>query len=448
MIPAFSFDNLISWILQAIIIASLGALLPLVLRIRHPKSQLAYYHAILLLCFALPWIQPWQDTLAVMTAHPASVATPVNVFSSGDVVAGILVLGAVAKLCWLGLGFWQLRRYRRFAIPLTPSPEPIREARRLTGTDALFCLSRHVSGPATLGYIDPVVLLPMYFESLDVEEQRSIACHELLHVRRKDWAVTIVEEVVCALLWFNPGVWWVLAQAKLSREQLVDAEVVKLTAREPYLKALLSMAVVSRSQWALPAASFFTQGHLIGRMRLLLKESKRSLFGLCISYATVGILLALTAGISFIWLPLLGEAHTVALSPQPRPLMYIRLLGTKTLLPAGVESATNFTIPVPAGRGRFNVQYFGPTGVVGGPAPGFENGFLALPPPPLPPPPPNGPLGFLGTRGVRMIRPGEVASAKEVERLRKALGERAEVEVIQGEDGTVQRVSVRARRPE
>ena len=451
MIPGISFGNLTSWILQAIIVASVGALLPLVLRIRHPRSQLTYYHAILFLCFALPWIQPWQDTLAVMTAHPASVTTPVNVISWGDVMAGILVLGAGAKLCWLGLGLWQLRRYRRFSIPLTPSPEPIREARRLTSTDALFCLSRDVSGPATLGYIDPVVLLPMSFESLDVEEQRSIACHELLHVRRRDWAVTIVEEVICALFWFNPGVWWVLAQARLSREQLVDSEVVKLTAREPYLKALLSMAVVSRSHWALPAASFFTQGHLIGRMRLLLKESKRSLFRLCVSYAAVGIVLALTVGIAFIWLPLLGEAHTVALSPQPRPMMQIRLLGTKTLLPVGVESGTTFTMPVPAGKGQFNVQYFGPTGVVGGPAPGFENRFLAPPPPPPPPPPLNagsGPSGFLGARGIRMIRPGQVASPEEVEQMRRAFGERAEVEVIQAEDGTVQKVTVHARRPE
>ena len=45
------------------------------LRIRHPRSQLAYYHAVLLLCFALPLIQPWQDSLASGGAILASVAT-------------------------------------------------------------------------------------------------------------------------------------------------------------------------------------------------------------------------------------------------------------------------------------------------------------------------------------------------------------------------------------
>ena len=61
--------------------------------------------------------------------------------------------------------------------------------------------------------------------------------------------MTMVEEIFSAFLWFNPGAWWVLAQARLSREQLVDSEVVRLTAREPYVKALLSMAVVSRRGW-------------------------------------------------------------------------------------------------------------------------------------------------------------------------------------------------------
>ena len=195
---------------------------------------------------------------------PSSLQLPPQAaaLSWGTVVTWILVLGSLAKLCWLGIGFWQLRRYRKLAIPLSPIPDSIREASRIIGADALFCVSQHVTGPATLGHIDPVVLLPTSFKSLDAEAQRSIACHELLHVRRKDWLVTMVEEIFSAFLWFNPGAWWVLAQARLSREQLVDSEVVRLTAREPYVKALLSMAVVSRRGWALPAASFFNEGHL------------------------------------------------------------------------------------------------------------------------------------------------------------------------------------------
>ena len=426
MIAGFSLDNLTLWALQAVLVASVGALLPLVLRIRHPRSLLAYYHAVLLLCFALPVIQPWQDSLAVVAPSSLQVPSQAAAVSWGTVITWILVLGSFAKLSWLGIGVWQLRRYRRFAIPLSPIPDSIREATRIIGADALFCVSQQVSGPATLGHIDPIVLLPTSFKSLDAEAQHSIACHELLHVRRKDWLATMVEEIFSAFLWFNPGAWWVLAQARLSREQLVDSEVVRLTAREPYVKALLSMAVVSRRGWAFPAASFLNEGHLVHRMRLLLMESKRSALRLCASWVSVVSLLVLTVSGAFIWFPLSGEAHTITMlagrlvSPQ---LVVRRDRLFRIDPPLGLR---NFTIAVPAPETR------------------VVFGFVGGPPPLLPPPPLRQPSGFsfLEARGVRMFHPGQIVSPEEIERLRKALGDRLELTVSQAEDGTIERVTV------
>ena len=47
MIPGFVFDNLTPWLIQVSLVATAGALLPLLFRIRHPRSQLAYYHVVL-----------------------------------------------------------------------------------------------------------------------------------------------------------------------------------------------------------------------------------------------------------------------------------------------------------------------------------------------------------------------------------------------------------------
>ena len=84
MIAAFSLDNLTLWALQATLVASVGAILPLVLRIRHPRSLLAYHHAVLLLCFALPVIQPWQDSLEVVA--PGFEKTDFKVNVDGNVL--------------------------------------------------------------------------------------------------------------------------------------------------------------------------------------------------------------------------------------------------------------------------------------------------------------------------------------------------------------------------
>src|SRR5262245_55003644 len=215
-----SLDNLLSWFVQVSILAFAAALLPMLLRLRHPKSQLAYYHIVLAICFAIPLIQNWEHPILLVAGSSSAVAGPTVPWTS--IIMGVVLLGIVLRLSWLGMGLWQLRRFRRSAIPVYPLPTSIRDARRQIGTGAVFCISKDVRGPATMGYIDPVVLLPPSFYSLEEAEQRSIACHELIHVRRHDWVVTIVEGVAGARVWFNPAVRWLLSQAKLTREHVVD----------------------------------------------------------------------------------------------------------------------------------------------------------------------------------------------------------------------------------
>src|SRR5262249_43926687 len=74
-------------------------------------------------------------------------------------------------------------------------------------------------------------------------------------------------------------------------------------------------------------------------------------------------------------------------------------------------------------------------------------GTPLLPPPP-PPPLAGGPFSFgiLASRGIRMVRPGEIATNEEIERIREAFGEGTEVQIDRAENGIVQRVSVLRRR--
>src|SRR5688572_14265791 len=410
MISQLLLSNLTPWLIQSLLVAMAGALLPLLFRVRHPRSQLTYYHAILILCFALPLIQSWQEPIAIVTGLPLLSTSPSTATSWEMLLAAVLLAGIAVKLSWLAIGLSQLRRYRKRAVPLTRLPDSIRQARRLTAADARFCLSQDVTGPATLGHIDPVVLLPESFRSLDENSQRSIACHELLHVRREDWLVTIIEEIVGALLWFNPGVWWLIAQAKLAREQLVDAEVVKLTTREPYIEALLSMAVVSRRRGALPAAPFFTEGHLVRRMRLLLSGQRRSVLTLCVSYGSIATLLVVALYGAFLWFPLIGEPHLVLAAPAPmHDVVHVSAPPIGVIGGGRLQSPKTFTIAVEptAGTPRDTFYFVEAAHADGQP---FTEGGLFPPPPPPPPPPPlrlggAGPFPAFAVQGIRIIRP-------------------------------------------
>ena len=341
-------DNLLSWTEQVLIFASVGSALPILFRVRHPRTQLAYCHALLAICLLLPLIQPWQHpVLAVVSrslnstdseaggqapAPPAppqvNAGTPANPAPRDRAGAGtaaatsaiapgipasrlifwVLVAGAVGKLCWLLGGLWQIRRCRIAAMPLYPIPESVEAANALTHAQALFCISSDVPGPVMLGWLAPVVLMPESFLALSEEAQCGVACHELLHVQRHDWLITVFEELAGALFWFNPAIWWLLAQTRLAREQLVDAEVIRLTvAREPYLDALLAIARARPALDLAPSPLFLRRRHLTHRMHSLLMEVSMSRLRLAASYSSIVAILGFTSWFVLTSFPLTGS---------------------------------------------------------------------------------------------------------------------------------------------
>ena len=161
----------------------------------------------------------------------------------------LLCAGALVRLGWLCVGAVRLRqlRQRSRAAVLTPDLEAIRSD---VAPRAELRVSDEISQPACFGLRHPIVLLPEGFFAMDPQAQRTVACHELLHVARRDWPWIVVEEVARAVLWFHPAVWWLVERIQESREQLVDRLVIaRIPSKRAYMSALLAFAggVVPRS---------------------------------------------------------------------------------------------------------------------------------------------------------------------------------------------------------
>ena len=58
--------------------------------------------------------------------------------------------------------------------------------------------------PCSFGLLRPTVVLPAAFDRLEPGYRRAIVCHELLHLERRDFVGTLVEEVVSALPLVSP----------------------------------------------------------------------------------------------------------------------------------------------------------------------------------------------------------------------------------------------------
>lgn len=310
-----------AWTLQSTLLLVVGLLLPTLLRLREPRACLAYGQGLLLAVLLLPLVPllgPPLEALG-MPAFSGEMAVSgrwlgqvlgedtAGFWSLERVLLGMLGLGAAARLAWLGLGLLTLRAWRRGARPAELAPAAAEVARRIE-TRARLLVSPRVESPVTFGWRRPVVLLPAGFAALPAEAQRGIVCHELLHVRRRDWLFALGEEGVRALLWFHPAVWLLLARIALHREQVVDREAVRLTgSRRAYLEAL--RAVACRSwQTGLPGLPFFHQGHLRERVVHLCKEVPMSRSRVSTLLATCAGLLALTAVLAILAFPMSGTA--------------------------------------------------------------------------------------------------------------------------------------------
>jgi TonB family protein len=140
---------------------------------------------------------------------------------------------------------------------------------------AEFRWSDDVQQPVTLGVRRPVVLLPRRFNELTHDAKHAVACHELLHIKRRDWLWTVLEAHVRALFWFHPAAWWLLDRVQLLREQVIDQLVVERTSTpRDYMLALMMFADGERPT-ALSSA-FLRRRHLKSRLSQLVKEKHMS----------------------------------------------------------------------------------------------------------------------------------------------------------------------------
>lgn len=307
-------SQLIAWTLQTTLLLAAGLALPAVFRLRDARVRLAWLHGLLLAVLLLPLLQPEsgempafaQDVRVVADLLPGAAPA---LASPGAVrlLVPLLAVGALCRLAWLGLGLAALRRWSREARPAALGPDAERIVNRL-GVEARLLSSDRVESPVTFGWRRPVVLLP---RDLPEEAQAGVVCHELVHVRRRDWLAALFEEGVRALLWFHPGVWMLLARIALSREQVVDREAVRLTgSRRAYLEALRTVACRSRQPEATLAVAlpFFHRGHLRERVAHLCKEVSMSRSRTATLVTASAGLLALTAVLAILVFPMSGTA--------------------------------------------------------------------------------------------------------------------------------------------
>ncbi|HUJ49794.1 MAG TPA: M56 family metallopeptidase [Bryobacteraceae bacterium] len=300
------FDTLLVWSAQICVLALAGALT--IRFLREPRARLWAWQGLFLLLLALPLIEPWRVPLP--EAIPAliedigadaglrqALGPHAHHWSRADLL-WVIALGAILRLVWIGTGLLRLSRYRKDSHQLSAPPVPFGSA------SARWYVHPMLSGPVTYGWPRASVLLPARFEEMEGSMREAIACHELIHVVRRDWLFVMAEEVIRAAFWFHPAVWFILSRIQLAREQAVDREVIRVTRdRDRYLDALVAVAEQQIQPDLAPAPLFLRKRQLARRVAAVLQEVSMSRTRLFATLATICSALLVAARLSILLIP-------------------------------------------------------------------------------------------------------------------------------------------------
>ncbi len=126
---------------------------------------------------------------------------------------------------------------------------------------------------------------------LNHTERKLILEHELAHVKQQHWADLLLAQVVCAIHWFNPIIWFYLKALRQNHEFLADEAVLKQGNSPAVYRAVLVNHCIGTRVFSV-SSSFYRYQY--SRINMLTKPTSRPL-------KKIGALILLPALAFFIW---------------------------------------------------------------------------------------------------------------------------------------------------
>jgi uncharacterized protein (TIGR03435 family) len=218
---------------------------------------------------------------ATTAAAPVTLPEPVSSVQSAQFlpwVVAIWLIGAVAL--WIRLiGAWIVAARLRSTLVRPAPPEWQQTLNRLKARVGVsrpvrLLISALVQTPAVIGWLRPVVLVPIgALTGLPSNQIEALLIHELAHIRRHDYLINILQSVAEALLFYHPAVWWVSGHIRTEREMCCDDVAVSLTG-DAFTYASALAEIESSRPAHLHGALAANGGSLADRIRRLLGQSR------------------------------------------------------------------------------------------------------------------------------------------------------------------------------
>lgn len=116
-------------------------------------------------------------------------------------------------------------------------------------------------------------MLPKAAREWSADRVSAVLGHELAHIRRGDWAIQLLAELLRAVYWFNPLLWIACARLRQESEQACDDAVLGMGMGAPeYAAHLLDLAraLTAHRRLRFPAPAMAGRSNLERRVRAML----------------------------------------------------------------------------------------------------------------------------------------------------------------------------------
>jgi beta-lactamase regulating signal transducer with metallopeptidase domain len=221
-----------------------------------------------------------------------------------------------------------------------------------------YSQSIHLDAPAVIGWIRPVVLLPISaLTGLSEAQLTAVLAHELAHIRRHDAFVNLFQVAAESLLFYHPAVWWLSKRIRTERENCCDDAAIAICGGPlEFARALTLMEEWRATPVLAMAANRAPLGDRIRRV-LGVPSHASSMRAANLAAGVLCLSVALVAGNAF-----LGLARaSVAVPRQSMPQATNAAKGDLLVVVQGTKPAPEEPSPAPAPESATPRQQSKPT---------------------------------------------------------------------------------------
>lgn len=227
-------------------------------------------------------VRPWKITQpAVM--FPAQLAAYAQYFNYHlPVIVTVWLVGMALLLVRTlgGLAYVQrLKHYRVQNLPLEWQQRLANLRRQILIDQSVRLVeSAMVKVPLIIGYLKPVILLPIgTIAGLPVKQVEAILAHELAHIRRQNYLVNLLQSIVEIVLFYHPAIWWMSGCVREEREHCCDDAAISVCGDSlTYAKALANLTALNLETPELAMALTGKSGLLLSRIDRFMKQLRRN----------------------------------------------------------------------------------------------------------------------------------------------------------------------------